>query len=128
MLFCQVPDPTKVIEAATNAGWAFGLLATVMIAFMLALGWIIKTWMNQAFVREDRMAEEIKGLQTFIQTRLAQVLEANTAATTALREMLGTKPCLWEREREERAQNREIRAQDREETAAERNETIRKGP
>lgn len=100
-------DIAEVIKAASNKSWEATMLAVIMIAAICCLAWFVRSWMNQATGREERMANRIDALETQLVTTLKEIaagmqraIEQNTAAFNKLNDLLADHPCLWSPERQ----------------------------
>ena len=108
MLLAQIPGSETAITAAANQGWAFGLIALILCAFMASLAWLVSAMMKQAENREARMAERINKLEDMnnmlvkeqrdtLQVILQQnqkAIDDNTAALQTMTKALLDKPCM----------------------------------
>ena len=109
MMFTQLTpeDVADTIRKATEHSWESGLLAVMMIAAMVALVWLVRTWLNQAAAREKEMGLRITALEEFNRTELRNVatqghaaIERNTAALDKLNDVLEARPCFWSKEKQ----------------------------
>ena len=70
MLLLQIPDPTKVIDAATGVSWEAGMLALVMVTCMGVIVYMVKRQNDNvsqerivAESRENRMAQRMNEME-----------------------------------------------------------------
>jgi hypothetical protein len=92
-----------IVKAAASRSWEAGALCAFMAICVMGVVWLVKTWLNQAYSREERMAKRIDALEDFIRTELRTVatkcqeaLDRNTAATNDLVKALADRVCFWD--------------------------------
>ena len=113
-------DPAQaaeVVKNASNQGWAFGMLCTVMIATFGGLAYLVKTNVSLSYERELRMAARIDKLENEDQkvtrdlaTEVTKALVGVTAAvgeltasSKELTKQIERSPCLLTAEEKELA-------------------------
>ncbi len=99
-IVAQVPsvEPTevvKVIEKAAQTSWEAGLLATMFIAAIGGLTWLMRSVIKQSEEREKRMALRIDKLEDSQRTDLKDLVSLNTKAYVDLTAALNGRPCFW---------------------------------
>ena len=112
----QIEGASEAIEAAAKQGSEAVLVAVVLLGALAALSWLVRTCMQQAGGREERMGMRITRLEDQIQTTLmvlvkdtAEALRLTSKSTDDLREVvkelhdaLLQRPCLLEESEVER--------------------------
>ena len=109
MMLAQITpeQAADVLKTATEHSWESGLLAFMMLAALVALVWLVRTWLNQASVREKDMSLRITALEDFNRVELKAIavqgqsaIERNTSALEKLNEVLEARPCFWSKEKQ----------------------------
>ncbi len=96
-----MPDPTPIIQQATNRGWEAGLLVFFFLVVVAFLGWLVRTWITTAAQREERMAARLDKVEDEqgdeLRNLTVQCIEAfnkNTVAVDRITDALERRPCL----------------------------------
>jgi hypothetical protein len=88
-MFAQIPDPTDVIQHASNYSWEAGLLAFIVVTGFISVGWMLKVIMqrhltveertlNDAKEREVRLSGRVTTLEDLVRTELLNLIRANS--------------------------------------------------
>jgi hypothetical protein len=99
----------EVLQKAAEHSWESGLLAFMMLTSLVALVWLVRTWLNQASMREKEMGVRITALEDFNRVELKVIavqsnavivesnsaIERNTVALKTLVDVLTNRPCFW---------------------------------
>jgi hypothetical protein len=121
MLIAQIPDPSTVIKAASDAGWTNGVVVLILICFLLAGGFIGRWVLKQMdarqtesverekqqriefLAREDKLSTRLAELENFARTTLSRMIENyaillmdNKSAYNKLAEALDKRLCLMQ--------------------------------
>jgi hypothetical protein len=78
LMFSQLPGADAAIQSAAQEGWAAVLLVVIVVAVFAFTGWFLRMERSDARQREDRLANRITELETFIRTELVTELRRSS--------------------------------------------------
>lgn len=76
----QIEGAAEAISEASRHSYEAVIVALVVLAAMVALSWLVKTWMVESEGREKRMGDRITRLEDIIQQTLTTLVKESTEA------------------------------------------------